>query len=256
MAKLPLARTRFGRDIVAEFMPSERGGNRVAIITSGAPGYPGGKGELMQLLSEKGYCAIVPRYRGTWESDGSFLEYPPSDDVITIIDELSVGFRDLWSSAEYRISEPEVYLIGGSFGGPAALLASRDVRVVKAVTISAVVDWRMQEHTLEPLDLMSMYMPQAFGPTYRSQEDAWKKLAQGGFYNPVDEKESLDGKKLLMFHAKDDKVVPFAPAEDFAREVGATFIPLKRGGHMGAGNAKEPYFWKYINRFFSGKRVA
>lgn len=251
MHKYPLMRTKFGADIVAEFLPSTKRTNKVAIITSGAPGYPGGKNDLMRLLSERGYFALLPRYRGTWESTGEFLAAPPSDDVLLMIDELPVGFRDAWSSAEYKIHEPEVYLIGGSFGGPAALLASRDARVRKAAVISSVIDWREQEHTVEPLPLMSTFVSQAFGGAYRGDPEAWHKLARGGFYNPIDEQTTIEGNKLLVIHAKDDNAVPYAPAERFAQEVGAQFVGLTRGGHMGAGAAAEPHIWKHIQKFFT-----
>ena len=250
MARVELFRTRFGADIVAEFLPAKKASNKVAIITPGAPGYPGGKEELMELLSNKGYFAILPRYRGTWESNGTFLEYPPSDDVIVIIDELSIGFRDIWSSTEYRIENPEVYLIGGSFGGPASILASRDERVKRVATISAVTDWRQQRHTMEPLDQMSSYVPQAFGPTYRAEPSVWNKLDVGDFYNPVHEQDSIDGGKLLLIHAKDDRIVHAEPSEQFAKHVGATFILLPNGGHMGASSAVDPKLWRHIEKFF------
>lgn len=250
MAKATLYRTRFGGDIVTEFLPPARHSNKVAILTPGAPGYAGGKGELMQLLSKKGYWSFLPRYRGTWESDGTFLEIPPDQDVLAVIDGLSGEFSDLWSGSEYRVHEPEIYLIGGSFGGAAAILASRDPRVKKAAAISAVVDWRKQENTLEPLHLMSEYVPKAFGSAYRADPAAWMKLAAGGFYNPAEEIATIDGTKLLLIHAKNDMVVHFAPAEAFAKEVGARFVALSYDGHMGVGVAHEAHIWKHIERFF------
>lgn len=257
MQQLPPRRCRFSSGIVADFLPPDGlTHNKVVIITPGAPWYPGAMTDLWKLLSERGYFTFVIRYRGTWESQGMFLEHSPHEDILQVIDELSHGFRDTWSTAEYRIHNPEVYLIGGSFGGAAAILASRDERVKKAVAISAVVDWRMQEHTVEPLDLMDSFVREAFGPAYRPIPDAYKKLAQGDFYNPQQVIDSIHGDKLLLIHSKDDKVVPFAPAEAFAKKTGATFIPLNNFGHMGAGSASLPKLWNPINRFFSGKKVA
>lgn len=245
-----LYRTRFAEDIVTEFQPPLRESKKAVIITSGCPGFPGGKTELMHLLAKKGYWSFLPRYRGTWESDGTFLEISPDQDVIDVMDGIGKPFMDFWSGAEYLVHEPEFYLIGGSFGGPASLLASRDPRVKKAAVLSSVVDWREQENTLEPLHLMSEYVPKAFGQAYRADPLVWHKLAVGNFYNPKDVQDTIDGSKLLMIHAKNDMVVHFAPAEKFAREVGATFVPLTYQGHMGAGAAKESYAWKHIEKFF------
>lgn len=252
MQRLPTSRTRFGPDIVAEFMPPEQPSSKVLIMTTGCPGYPGGKEEVMDFYARRGYWVIIPRYRGTWESGGSFLEYAPSEDVVTVMDHLG-AFEDLWSGAKHSIHDPEVYLIGGSFGGPAAILASRDTRVKKAATISAVTDWTDQEHTAEPLDVMSAYLPAAFGMTYRGEPNAYLKLAKGDFYNPMHEKETIDGTKLLLIHAKDDRVVHPGPAEVFARETGAAIVLLPSGGHMGAGKAALPQIARHIERHFKGK---
>lgn len=246
-------RTRFARDIVAEFLPPVGSSNKVAIFSTGAPGYPGEKRELMEMLAKRGYWAIVPRYRGTWESDGTFLEFPPSDDIKLVMDGVTEGFIDLWSGGEYRVHEPEFYLLGGSFGGPSAILNSGDVRVRKAIAISAVVDWREQAHTVEPLELMSEYVPKAFGAAYRAPEQVWHKLAEGNFYNPVTSRDMVDGTKLLFIHASDDKVVHAAPARAFAKEIGAQFIELSSGGHMGVGSAREPRLWKYIEKYLKTK---
>lgn len=245
-----IMRTRFGGAIIAEFMPPVRASNKVVILSTGAPGYPGSKGKVMEHLAQQGYWSFVPRYRGTWESDGTFLEFSPHEDILLIMDELAQPFQELWSGTDYTISNPEFYLIGGSFGGPAAILASRDARVKKAAAISPVVNWKEQENTIEPLHLMSEYVPKAFGPMYRAEPKVWEKLAAGNFYNPYDEKESIDGKKLLLIHSKDDVVVHFHPAEEFAKEIGARFVALRYKGHMGAGKAAERYIWKHIAPFF------
>ncbi len=254
MQLIQIYRTRFRSGVVAEFLPPQKeGSQKVAILAPGAPWYPGTKTELMTLLSRKGFFSILLRYKGTWESDGTFLEQSPHEDILSIIDELPLGFRDLWSSGEYRIHAPEVYVIGGSFGGAASILASRDARVKKAVGISAVTDWRDQEHTVEPLDLMGEYVEKAFGPTYRAVPRAWEKLARGDFYNPAHEQSTLDGKKLMLIHAKDDRVVHARPAETLATAIGAKFVLLPSGGHMGVGSAKEPKIWKHIEKFFNAK---
>ncbi len=248
MQQLPLSRTRFGADIVAEFLPPERDSKKVIIFSSGCPGYPMGKDALMRKFSALGYWTISYAYRGTWESGGTFLEYAPSDDILTIMDTLG-SFEDLWSGAEYSIHDPEIYLIGGSFGGAATLLASRDARVKKAIAISSVTDWLAQERTMEPLSLMNEFIPKAFGMGYRGEQEIYRKLLVGDFYNPAHEKATMDGKKLLLIHSKDDLVVHAAPAEAFARDVGAQFVLLSNGGHGGVSRAIEPRVFREITRF-------
>ncbi len=253
MVGFDIFRTRFAGDIVAQFQPAVRATNKVAILLPGCPGYPLGKRDLMHFLTRKGFFTIIPSYRGTWESDGAFLAHPPSEDVELIINELDKGFRDLWSEGEYVIHEPEVYLIGGSFGGAASILASRNPRVVKAVSISGVVDWREQKHTVEPLELMGEYLPKAFGQAYRPGDHIPERLEAGDFYNPVHAKDSIDGKKLLLIHAKGDRVVHAAPAKQFAKDTGARYVELSGDEHMGVSSASVPKIWKHIEKFFKEK---
>lgn len=243
------SRTRFAKDIVCEFMSSARESDKVAILCSGAPTYPGGKGDVMQFFADKGYWVFNPRYRGTWESDGVFLERSPHEDVIDVMNGIQTGFTDFNTGIEYKLPTAKFYLLGGSFGGPAIILASRDPRVVKAVALSPVVDWTQQEGTSEPLDMMAKFVPLAFGQAYRADPVVWHKLAKGDFYNPVREAESVDGKKLLIMHAEDDDVVLLAPARDFAENIGATFVPLKKGGHFGTRNLTERRFWRHVKAF-------
>ncbi len=253
MLGLDVYRTRFGSDIVAQFKPADKPSNKVAILLPGCPGYPLGKRDITNFLTKKGFLTIVPSYRGTWESDGNFLEFPPSDDVEIIINQLSEGFRDLWSQGEYEVKNPEVYLIGGSFGGAAAILASRHPKVVKAVSLSGVIDWQEQKHTVEPLDFMDEYLPKAFGKGYRPQGSVKEKLEAGDFYSPLHEKASIDGKKLLLIHMRKDRVVHADPARAFAAEVGAKYVEFGDDLHMGVSSALEPRIWRHIERHFKGK---
>jgi hypothetical protein len=73
-------RTRFRQQIVAEFLPPKRQGRkqRVIILCDGMPSIPR-KQLLSEFLAVKGFWVIYPRYRGTWESDGQFLERSPHE---------------------------------------------------------------------------------------------------------------------------------------------------------------------------------
>ncbi len=123
--------TRFAKEIVAEFLPPacppkfrraklgrarKTKRQKVVIICSGAPGVPSKRG-LVEFFSKKGFWAIYPRYRGTWESDGVFLRKSPEQDVLDIIDALPRGFVDLWSGKKYRLVPDDIFIVAGSFGG-------------------------------------------------------------------------------------------------------------------------------------------
>ena len=135
-------RTRFKREIVTEFLPPARGGRtrRAIILCDGMPSIPR-KQPLAEFLSGKGYWVFYPRYRGAWESGGEFLEQSPHLDILDVIDALSAEFRESAFGRRFRVSLDEVFVIGGSFGGAAAILSSLDPRVKKVVANCPVVDW-------------------------------------------------------------------------------------------------------------------
>lgn len=244
-------RTRIKNKIIAEFVLPAKQSNKVIIICGGIFSYPAKK-ELMFFLSQKGYWVFVPRYRGSWESDGLFLDRSPHLDIIDVIDSLSTGFIDLWNNKKYKIQNPEVYLIGSSFGGPAVILASTDKRVKKAVAFSPVIDWRV-ESKLEPLDWLAEFGKIAFGNGYRFKQKDWNKLKNGKFYNPQAIVSKLDKNKIYIIHAKDDKVVCINPAIKFAKMLGCKITILKKGGHLSTSLTMKSIFWKRVNNFLKKK---
>lgn len=189
------------------------------------------------------------RYRGTWESGGSFLKFSPERDVRMIVDGLGRGFFDAYTGKRYRIKKPEVYLFGTSFGGPAVILSSRDPRVRKVVAVSPVVDWRARSS--EPIGRMKDFTKRAFGEAFRFSGKDWMKLASGTFYNPAAMPERVDGKKILIIHAKDDRVAPFTPARKFAATSGATLLTLRHGGHLSSSAIAKPALWKKVRGFLA-----
>lgn len=223
-------RTRFKKEIVAEFAVPTRASDRVMILCFGMPGMPSKK-TLMEFYARKGYWVFAPRYRGSWESDGSFLKRSPEQDVLDVLDELPRGFRDMATHKHYRVGPCKVVIIGSSFGGPAALLASRDSRVDKVITVSAVVDWTARSKA-EPLDWLAGFTRDAFGNGYRFTQKNWNKLKSGRFYNPAAHASELDGRKIFMIHARDDESVLAKPVQSFANMVHCELIMLKRGGHL------------------------
>jgi alpha-beta hydrolase superfamily lysophospholipase len=245
-------RTRIKKDIVCEFVAPKKRSNKVVIVCAGMPGYPGRSDEMLFWLAKRGYWAFLPRYRGTWESGGKFLQKSPHQDVLDIIDQLPKGFIDLYNNKNYKIKNPKVHLIGSSFGGPAVILASQNPKVKKAVAFSPVVDWREEVHSkTEPMPWLEKFTRAAFGEGYRFNHLDWKKLEKGEIYNPASAIKKLDAKKIFIVHASDDKVVDTRSVKKFIKELGCDNIILRRGGHLSARNAMKPQFWRKIKKFFN-----
>ncbi len=246
-------RTRFKKEIVAEFLPpaSPRKKQRVILLCDGMPSVPR-KQPLAEFLSQKGYWVFYPRWRGAWESGGQFLQKAPQQDLSDIIDELPGGVRELAFGKKFRLSPDKIFVIGGSFGGAAAILSSLNPRVNKVIAHCPVVDWSIiadeqQKETSNPS--YPAYIRQAFGNAYRLSDRNWNKLRSGVFYNPAHRLKELTPEKILMFHAKDDPYIPWRSVRDFAAVAGIRLRLLPRGGHLKTEIVVRTY-WPQIERFF------
>jgi pimeloyl-ACP methyl ester carboxylesterase len=248
-----LFRTRFRNGIVAEFTPPTHARKRqkIIVLCDGMPSMPR-KQPLVEFLSQKGYWVFYPRYRGAWESDGVFLERSPHQDILDVIHELPRGVKDCAFGKRFSLSPDEVFVIGGSFGGAAALLCSLDAGVRKVIANCPVVDWsilRSSERVETSNPSYVAYIREAFGRAYNLSDRNWKKLYAGKFYNPAYHIREMTGSKIMMFHAKDDPHIPWRSVERFARGTGAKLKLLSRGGHVGTDFIVRKY-WQQIERFF------
>jgi dipeptidyl aminopeptidase/acylaminoacyl peptidase len=249
----PMFRTRFKRQIVAEFLPPsrERRAQKVVVLCDGMPSIPR-KQPLSEFLAAKGFWVIYPRYRGAWESGGEFLGRSPHEDILDIIDDLPKGMEEIAFGRRFRLSPDKIFVIGGSFGGAAAILLSLDPRVKRVVANCPVVDWRILD-TAEKVETANSnyaeYIRQAFGNAYRLSDANWNKLRSGTFYSPWHHRQEIEGSKVLMFHAKDDPSVPYERTRLFAELTGATLKSLMRGGHISTDYVVRRY-WVQIKNFF------
>ena len=229
-------RTRFKRDVVTEFLAPTRPGKRqrAIVLCDGMPSIPR-KQPLAEFLSGKGYWVFYPRYRGAWESGGEFLARSPHLDILDVIGGLAREFRELAFGRRFRLAVEEVFVIGGSFGGAAAILSSLDPRVKKVVANCPVVDWAIlpREEKKETSNASyAEYIRAAFGTGYRLSDKNWKKLRGGKFYSPLYHARDITASKVMMFHAQDDPYVPYRSVQKFARLTGARLKLLRRGGHL------------------------
>lgn len=248
-----ILRARFKRRIVAEFLPPVGGRKeqRVIILCDGMPSIPR-KQPLMEFLAGKGYWVFYPRYWGAWESGGEFLERSPHLDILDVIDALPRGFRELAFGKPFKVSPDEVFVIGGSFGGAAAILSSLDQRVKRAIANCPVVDWAIlaeAEKAETSNRSYAAYIREAFGHGYRLSDRNWRKLRSGKFYNPAYHAKEIDPEKVMMFHAKDDPNVPYKSVSNFAKRTGVKLNTFERGGHLSTDFIVRKY-WQRIEKFF------
>jgi pimeloyl-ACP methyl ester carboxylesterase len=173
-------------------------------------------------------------------------------DILDVVDGMGREFREAAFGRRFRVTADEVFVIGGSFGGTAALLCSLDARVKKVVANCPVVDWTIlggeqKKETSNPS--YAAYIRAAFGEGYRLSAKNWGKLKDGKFYSPLFHAKEIDAAKVTMFHAEDDPYVPYRTVQKFARLTGARLELFKRGGHLSTDWIVRKY-WEQIREFF------
>jgi pimeloyl-ACP methyl ester carboxylesterase len=259
-------RTRFKNEIVAEFLPPARTRKkqRVIILCDGMPSIPRKQG-LCEFLAAKGFWVVYPRYRGAWESDGQFLRRSPHEDILDVVDELPKGLTEIAFRRRFDLSPDQIFVIGGSFGGAAAILASLDSRVNRVVANCPVTDWTILDEA-EKMETnysptlshrtrkdgppnYAAYIRAAFGNAYRLSDANWEKLRSGNFYSPWQRRAEIDAAKVMMIHAMDDPYVPYEGSVRFAEETGVKLKSVSRGGHLSTEWVVRRY-WKAIRTFF------
>jgi len=249
----PMFRTRFRNEIVAEFLPPfrVRKKQQLILLCDGMPSIPR-KQPLSQFLARRGFWVIYPRYRGSWESAGEFLAHSPHEDFLDILDQLPAEIEEIAFGQRFRFSPERTFVIGGSFGGAAAILLSLDPRVKRIIANCPVVDWSIiakAEKAETSMENYAEYIRHAFGNAYRLSDANWRKLRAGDFYNPWHYRNEIDGSKVMMIHAMDDPNVPYERTRKFAKITGAKLKTLKRGGHISTDYVTRKY-WLEIKRFF------
>lgn len=246
-------RTRFKKEIVAEFLPPVRARkkSRVIILCDGMPSIPR-KQPLVEFLAGKGFWVVYPRYRGAWESGGEFLRRSPHEDILDVVDELPNGLVEIAFGRRFPLTPDQIFVIGGSFGGSAAILASLDSRVSKVVASCPVTDWTILDRSEEVETSnknYAAYIREAFGNGYRLSDANWEKLRSGSFYSPWHRRAEIDAAKVMIFHAMDDPHVPYEGSVRFAKEAGVILKSLRRGGHLRTEFVVRKY-WEGIKKFF------
>lgn len=241
-------RSKMCHDIAVEFLPPSRGSRDVVVLCDGFPSVPAKK-EVLEFFSKNNFWVFHPRYRGAWESGGRLLAKEPTKDILDVIKELPKGFTEFWQHKKFRLRPNGVFVVGSSFGGTAALLASGSPLVTASVAMSPVVDWLAKSKT-EPLPKLRRFVREAFGNAFRIDPKGWNRLGRNGFYQPVDSVERIAPKKTLIIHCKDDDIITPAVVKKFAAKIGIRYIEYGSGGHISLRDLpRSRRYWRGVKNF-------
>jgi len=92
--------------VVSEICVNDKYKDKILILLDGLPSIPKNR-DLLQQYSSFGFTVFFPRYPGTWESEGKFLE----DNPIPAIEKLLVEIKRGIVVENIKISAKEIYFI-------------------------------------------------------------------------------------------------------------------------------------------------
>lgn len=215
-----------------------------AIVVHGINGTPGVGLRIVPSLHRAGLPALLITYR---EDQGA----PPSPDGFHHMG--LTEWLDLQAAARYALAHGarHLILVGYSMGG--AIVAQFMQRSPLASSVDGLVldapalDWRetLEFNTTElgfP-SVAALPLEWAIGARIDADWDSLDALQHTeDFHLPI-----------LLFHGDDDKVVPIAGSEEFARELPrwVTFHRAPRAGHVEAWNVDPGFYDRRLAGFLS-----
>jgi len=204
-------------------------------------------------FSKMAIGSFIPAIAGAWESAGQFLEKSPHEDILDIIADLPKEIEEIAFGRRFRLLPDQFFVIGGSFGGAAAILASLDPRVNRVIANCPVVDWNI-------LDRPKRSKPQKrvtpnisgkrLGTDIVFRMQTGKMLRSGTFYNPWHHLTEITASKVMIFHAKDDPHVPYEGSRHFSELTGVALnVPRTRRTHQHAVHHWSEKYWTQMRNF-------
>jgi pimeloyl-ACP methyl ester carboxylesterase len=186
------------------------------------------KDDVLFFLYSKGYHVFFPRYRGTYQSGGKFLQTNVVSDFSRFMKKLNKGrVKNLWDGKTERFKIKRNILLANSFGGTLALgLAAKTKRFSHLILVAT---WDFEEdHNTKPI---TMFTKRAFKNLYRFDFDdvkpslkRMKELSKSYYTSRLDI-------PILAFHNPEDKTVPISHTRGLARRVKNVKVIEHRFGH-------------------------
>jgi len=248
--KKPVLRAYYG-GIFFEFVLQDNVADAVIILS----GFPGRNdyNELISLFYDRGYHVFVPRYRGSYQSLGTFLTKNPVDDLILFNKNLDKGFaKSLWDQSKVEFKINKKILVTGSFGAPIALgLAAKQPGFSHIILASPIWDFAKHNDKGDEQDLNKLgeYAKRAYKNCYRIKfGNLIEKLGKFPELNPEYYFHTIKDFPILVLHDPNDKIVTFRHTKEILPCLSkATYVEHYLG--HGINDSLLNAFWAEIDKF-------
>ncbi len=248
--KKPVLKGYYG-GIFFEFVLQDRIADAVIIL----PAFPGRNdyNELIDIFFSRGYHVFVPRYRGSYQSTGSFLAKNPVDDLILFAKNLDKGWaKSLWDMNKQEFKINKKILVTGSFGGAiACALAAKQPGFSHLILAAPIWDFSKHNEKGDEQDLkhISDFVKRAYKNCYRIKfEDLQQRMVKFSELKPEFYLSALVNFPILVLHDPNDKTVSFNHTQEIIPKFNKLTYIEHYLGH-GISDHLINAFWPEIDKF-------
>ncbi|MCU0642390.1 MAG: hypothetical protein MUF61_02325 [archaeon] len=250
--KKPISTAYFG-SIFFDYILQDRMADAVFIL----PNYPSHNSysKLAKLFYGRGYHVFVPRYRGTYQSNGKFLGKNVVDDMLAFMKNFEKGvIKNNWDGKKYTFKMNKRILLAGGFSGAIACGMAAKSNMFSHLILASPI-WDFDSHNSEgkeqDLSEMTEFVRKAYQNCYRfGFRNIKKVLAKYKEIHPDFYLPKLHHSKfpMLLFHDPNDKVVSFTKTKSVVERLpNVTFIEH----YLGHGLTDDliQVYWKDVEKF-------
>jgi alpha-beta hydrolase superfamily lysophospholipase len=198
------------------------------ILCQGLPGYVTPKHQFINDLTELGFNVFVPRYYGTWESDGDFS---PQTSLKSVIDTIKLAklkkANSLFDDKKVFWENKEIILLGFSFGALFAVSLSDFVdRTILVAPFLPLV-----KNSVNALNDELGFVKRGYPNVYRFYAELPKFIDD---YVEMYKEFNCVNKKIKIIYGKNDSLM----TDDYVSALGQIskdLIPVRSGHSIDIG---------------------
>lgn len=179
---------------------------KTIIYCPGLPDLPKDSKYLLELSMNFGYNIVYPRYRGSYESYGIFLENNPSNDILDIINYFNSTneFQEHYNLDIINLELGEVTLLASSFGAIVALDVAKKSNNINLVLVSGMIE--IDDRIEKELKFLGNFLERSYKNVYRINLNNLLSMKEK-FYPDTFHTRDLDS-KVVFIHGKKDSLIP------------------------------------------------
>ncbi len=200
------------------------GGDKNLIYASGLPQYVTKHHPIVKLCQNFKVNLFVPRYKGSWESDGDFTIAGSIYSIKETIKMVRGGKTiELYNDSKITWDGQKIFLMGSSFGGIPAIFNKEEV--YKTILVNPLINFSLhRELSTVPFEKNLDFLLKAFKNVYRFEKS-----------NLIKELENLEylGQKnnLVLIRGSKDNVISKGEIEWIKNKFNPDYLEIVDGEH-------------------------